>query len=68
MSDASQSDLDALNKAIFQGVTKVKYSDKEITYRSLDEMIRISNLMKQDLGLVDRGPRRMHTQFRKGFD
>lgn len=35
----------ALSDAIAQGVNKVKYSDKEVEYRSLDEMLRIKALM-----------------------
>lgn len=43
--------LQALEAAIAQGVTKVRYVDKEVTYRSLDEMLRIRDDMKAQLGL-----------------
>lgn len=66
MSDFTQADLSALNNAIKQGVFKVKYTDKEVTYRSLKEMIELRNLMKMELGLIDRGPCRVLTSFRKG--
>jgi len=46
-------DLHALEDAIAKGVRSVKYSDKEITYRSLDEMLKIRDLMRQCLGLND---------------
>lgn len=44
-----QSDLDALEKAIKNGRIRVKYGDKEVTYRSLDEMMRIRDIMKGEL-------------------
>ena len=40
------SDIAALEKAIADGVETVKYSDKEVTYRSLDEMLQILAMMK----------------------
>lgn len=43
---------DALEAAIGQGALKVEYGDKRVQYRSLDEMIRILNLMKSQLGLL----------------
>jgi len=46
----TQLQYDALNDAISQGALIVEYGDKRVTYRSLDEMIRIKGLMEQDLG------------------
>jgi len=43
--------LEALESAILQGVQTVKYSDKEVTYRSLDEMMRIRDLLRKKLGM-----------------
>ena len=34
----TQVDVDKLKAAIAQGATKVKFADREVTYRSLDEM------------------------------
>lgn len=45
----TQENLTALENAIVEGVKKVKYSDKEVEYRSLDEMMRLRNLMKKEL-------------------
>lgn len=42
---------DALCNAIAEGVRQVQYSDKMVTYRSLDEMIRIKNEMQKDLNI-----------------
>jgi hypothetical protein len=44
--------LEALEAAIADGVTTVKYSDKEVTYRSLDEMLKVRKLMMGKLGLT----------------
>ena len=40
-----------LCNAIGEGVRQVQYSDKMVTYRSLDEMIRIKNDMQASLGI-----------------
>ena len=41
--------LHALECAIAEGALKVKYSDKEIEYRSLNEMMKIRDIMKKQL-------------------
>jgi hypothetical protein len=48
----TQANLDALNEAIADGALRVKYTDKEIEYRSLDELLKIRELMMRDLGQV----------------
>ena len=56
----TQENLDAINDAIAKGVRSVKYTDKEIVYRSLDEMLKIRDLICKALGLVTgRGSRRV---------
>lgn len=45
----TQSQLDALDAAIAEGVLVVKYADKEVTYRSLNDMLRIRELMAKDV-------------------
>lgn len=49
--------LDALECAIAEGALRVKYSDKEIEYRSLDDMFRARDWMRKCLGLVKKGSR-----------
>lgn len=44
--------LAILEEAIAAGARKVKYTDKEITYHSLDDMLRIRDLMRKQLGIV----------------
>lgn len=38
-----------ISEAIAMGALEVKYGDKEIVYRSLDEMLRIQQLMYNQL-------------------
>jgi hypothetical protein len=45
----TQSDLDELNKAIGLGVTRVVYRDRDVTYRSLDEMLRLQTRMANEI-------------------
>ncbi len=65
MADFTQADLDALNDAIKSGVNDVYYGDKRVSYRSIDEMIRVRDLMRRDLGLSTGGY--VKTEFKKGI-
>lgn len=58
--------LTAIEESIANGALIVKYADKEVTYRSLDDMIRISNLMKAELGLSS-GNGKTLASFSKGY-
>jgi hypothetical protein len=54
--------------AIAQGALTVKYADKEVTYRTLNEMLRIKNLMESELGLnPSANGRRVYAQFKTGL-
>lgn len=44
----TQQQIDTLKAAIAEGALTVRYSDKQITYRSLDEMMRILALMERE--------------------
>ena len=65
MATYTQEQLDQLNEAIAQGARSVWYGDKRIDYRSLDDMIRIKNLMEAALG-VKKGTGRNFADYRKG--
>ena len=41
--------LTALDAAIAQGALTVKYADKEVTYRSLNEMLQLRDLMNKEV-------------------
>ncbi len=58
---------EALKAAIAQGVLKVDYQDKSVTYRSLDEMIRVLRLIEEELGLRVRGARK-YAEAGKGLE
>ena len=71
----TQEKLDALECAIAEGALRVKYSDKEIEYRSLKEMMAIRDVIKKELckgkassntGLF--GGRRINTVTSKGLE
>jgi len=53
----TQEDYTELAKAYAQGVKTVQYSDKMVTYRSLDEMRRILSDMADALGLSENAAR-----------
>lgn len=46
----TQTQLDALEAAIAEGVLTVQFADRQVTYRSLAEMERIRGQMIADLG------------------
>lgn len=58
---------DALEAAIAQGALRVEYGDKKVQYRSLDDMIRILNLMKSQLGLLSPTGGRKYADFSNGI-
>jgi hypothetical protein len=43
-------DLAALDAAIASGAKKVKYSDREIEYQSLSDMLKVRGIMRAALG------------------
>lgn len=57
----------ALNKSIAQGTLTVTYGDKTVTYRSLDEMLRIRNLIAAELGLIKKDNGRKVGVFSKNW-
>lgn len=59
---------ETLVAAIAQGALIVKYGDKEVTYRSLNDMIRIRTEMEKELGLnASKPPSRRYAQHSKGL-
>lgn len=57
----TQVEIDKLKAAIAQGATKVKFADREVTYRSLDEMRETLTMLQ---GEVSGGERRRPRQIR----
>lgn len=59
---------EALQAAIAGGELSVRYADRQVTYRSIDEMLRILRLMKDDLGLnAGSAGGRTYASFSKGY-
>lgn len=57
----------ALQAAIADGALTVRLADKTVTYRSLDEMVRILGMMEKALGLSSNPSGRKFAQFGKGY-
>lgn len=49
--------LAALESAIAQGVTSVSYDGKTVSYRRLEDMLKIRDWMRRELGLARTGRR-----------
>lgn len=62
----TQADLTALDDAIKGGEQRVKYRDREVTYRTLDEMLRLREAMRREIGVVGEGVRKV-AQISKGM-
>jgi len=59
-------EYNALKSAIATGAKTVKYADKEVTYRSLDEMAAVLRAMGEELGLNDHTSSRKYPGYSKG--
>jgi hypothetical protein len=46
----TQADLDAINKAISSGAKRVRFQTHEVEYQSVDEMLRVRDIIMADLG------------------
>lgn len=60
-------DLNAIKEAIATGAKRVKYADKEIEYRSLDEMLKAKQLIEDELGLNAGRKNHSYPTFSKGL-
>jgi hypothetical protein len=58
--------LTSLTEAIATGAREVWYGDKRVAYRSLDEMLKLKQLMELDLGLLKNNGRK-YAEFKKGL-
>lgn len=66
MSAFTQAMLDELEKAIAMGARRVKYSDKEVEYNSIKDMLIARDLMRKALGLVSSTNKRIYLEHSKG--
>ncbi|VVO20035.1 hypothetical protein PS712_04158 [Pseudomonas fluorescens] len=64
----TQEQYEALKAAVAEGALSVRYADKSVTYRSLDEMLRLLKLMATELGLnANNDGGRRYASFSKGY-
>jgi len=65
----TQAQLDALEAAIAEGALVVKYQDKSVEYRSLNDMLKIRGLMQADLSVNPQSTGGLvYPKFSKGLD
>lgn len=65
---STQTQLTALEEAIFQGALIVEYDGKKVEYRSLNEMILIRNMLRKELGLISGTNRAIYHSTSGGHD
>lgn len=68
MAQFTQTDLDTINAAIATGTRSVRYGDKQVDYKTLDEMLRARQIIMQDLGLITITGKKFFGNFSKGTD
>ena len=66
----SQSKLDAIEEAISNGSLEIEYSTsggvkRRVQYRSLDEMLKIRDLMRAELGVTPGRTKRIKAEFQR---
>ena len=68
MAIATQAEIDALEAAMKSGVLRVRFADRDITYRSQAEMAEQLKLMKNQLsGAPTSGPRFSQASFSEPY-
>lgn len=58
MTSWTPTDLERLNRSIARGVLSVKYEDRQTVYRSQAEMLKLRDLMRDELQPSGGAPRR----------
>jgi hypothetical protein len=62
----TQQQYSDLVAAIAEGVLSVRFSDgRQISYRSLSEMMNLKSVMEEELGVSGAGRRRHYASFRR---
>lgn len=62
----TQKDIDAVERAIATGTLRVTINGKTVEYRSLDELLRVRDLMRRESGQGSTTSSRRLAVFRKG--
>jgi len=62
----TQSDLDAIERALAQGTKRVEYQDKEVEYHSLTELMKLRATIRAELGVNSGKSQNVLAAFSKG--
>lgn len=57
--------LQDLEAAIAEGVTSVSSNGRQVSYRNLTDMLKLRDLMSQELGVSGAGRQRKYISFRR---
>ncbi len=60
-------DLKAIEDAIANGTKRVKYTDKEVEYRDLKELLQARDLIRNELGITEGRNKRLQAEFSRGY-
>jgi hypothetical protein len=60
-------DLAAIERALAEGTVRVRYADREVTYRSVDELVRLRNLIAGEIKSTGSGIAAHYPTFSKGL-
>lgn len=63
----TQDQVTALEQAIAAGRLSVRYEDMSVTYRSLDEMVRLLDKMRRETGITSGDSSRRYPKHNKGL-
>lgn len=61
----TQSQLDAIERAIVSGSRRVKFEDREVEFKSTTELLRIRDLIQRELGITSDAGRTTRAQYDK---
>jgi hypothetical protein len=61
----TQQQLEDLEAAIAEGVTSVSSNGRQVSYRNLGDMLKLRDLMAQELGIAGAGRRRHYASFKR---
>ena len=60
--------LDDLDRAMATGAREIRYEDRVYVMRSVADMLKIRRMIKESLGLLPKGPKRVRYSQTKGLD
>lgn len=61
----TQEQYDDLIAAIAEGVSSVSSNGRQVSYRNLNEMMKLKSVMEEELGVSGAGRRRHYVSFRR---